>query len=132
VIQASALLHQFQRQRDSDGYILAEANDYHLARWLLSGPLGRQLGGGLSDQAKRFIERLQQTVGNEPFDTHIKGCKSSMYGWLNELAEVGLAKVIEPPRGPKPAIWQFVGTAADIAEHSILPPTEEFEVDPFD
>jgi hypothetical protein len=130
LVQASALLHQYQRQRDGDGHVLADANDYHLARWLLRGPLARQLGGALSDPAKRFIERLQPVFGNEAFSPravreHIKGCRSSIYGWLNELAEAGLAKVVEPPRGPNPAIWQFTGTAADVADHSMLPSTEE-------
>jgi hypothetical protein len=40
------------------------------------------------------------------------------------LADVGLAKVVEPQRGPKPALWQLTGTLDDIAELSVLPPTE--------
>ena len=51
MIQASALLHQRQRQIDSDGRLLAAADDYQLARHLLGLPMARQLGGRISEPA---------------------------------------------------------------------------------
>jgi len=127
LIQASALLHQFQRQRDGDGHILADANDYQLARRLLSGPLARQLGGGLSEPAKRFLVRLSPVVKSEPFTTrdirkHLKDASRSVSGWLTELADLGAANVIEPQHGPKPAIWKLVGTLDDLVVGDMLPP----------
>jgi hypothetical protein len=47
MIQASALLHQKQRDKDDHGQLLANADDYALARRLLAEPLARQLQGKL-------------------------------------------------------------------------------------
>jgi len=68
MVQASALLHQRQRQVDNDGRLVAEPNDYQLARYLLLNPLGRLLGGRLSDPAARFHTRLRERfVGGATF-----------------------------------------------------------------
>jgi hypothetical protein len=63
MIQASALLHQRQRQIDADGRLLAAADDYQLARHLLGLPMARQLGGRISEPAMRFLERLREWFG---------------------------------------------------------------------
>jgi hypothetical protein len=129
LFQASALLHQFQRQRDDHGYVLADPSDYHLTRHLLAGPLARQLGGGLSDPAKRFFDRLAPKVGNGTFSTkdarqHVHGSRASVYGWLSELAEAGVMQMVEAQRGPRPASWQIVGPIEG-AVPKLLPATEE-------
>jgi len=68
MVQASALLHQRQRQVDNDGRLVAEPDDYQLARYLLLNPLGRLLGGRLSDPAARFHTRLRERfVGGATF-----------------------------------------------------------------
>ena len=55
MIQASALLHQRQRQVDPDGRLVAAADDYKLTACLLEKPFARQLGGRQSDAAGRFL-----------------------------------------------------------------------------
>ena len=44
MMQASALLHQRQRNVDSNGRLLADIGDYQLARHLLVGPMARAVG----------------------------------------------------------------------------------------
>ncbi len=58
MIQATALLHQRQRGRDADGRLIAMPDDYQVARRLLARPMARLLGGGISDPAQRFYDRL--------------------------------------------------------------------------
>jgi hypothetical protein len=94
--------------------VLADANDYHLARHLISGPLSRQLGGGLSDPARRFLQQIEQKFGSREFTSreaiqNTKASKRSVYGWLAELFDAGAARVVEAPKGPKPGVWQVVG-----------------------
>jgi len=63
MIEASALLHQYQRQETGDGELIATTDDYRLARALLSQPLGRLLGRQVSDGAVRFLGRLVEWYG---------------------------------------------------------------------
>jgi hypothetical protein len=112
MIQAVTLLHQRQRDQDGDGRLLATADDYRLARRLLLKPMGRLLGGRLSDPARRFWERLWSKWATGPFTTtdakrHETGSKSSVYGWLKELHEAGRVEMTNPPRGSSPATWRL-------------------------
>jgi hypothetical protein len=118
MIQASTLLHQRQRKLDDDGRLVAEPDDYKLARHLLAKPMERLLGGRLSDPAHRFYERLREWVRpDEPFTTrdamnHERGCKSSVYGWLGELHDAALVELVEAPRGRSPATWKVLVESA--------------------
>ena len=60
MIEASAILHQHQRQKDEQGRLVANEEDYQLVHHLMCKPLGHSLGGALSDPARRFYERLSQ------------------------------------------------------------------------
>lgn len=60
LIEASALLHQFQREGDADGAILAEEADFHHAR-ALAGDLLGGVGDGLSRRARHLLQRLFAT-----------------------------------------------------------------------
>jgi len=57
LIMASALLHQFQRTRDTDGALLAEEADFHHAVAVAGHLLGSS-GDGLSEQARHLVQRL--------------------------------------------------------------------------
>jgi hypothetical protein len=130
MIQASALLHQRQRQVDSDGRLLAAADDYKLARHLLGLPMARQLGGHISDPATRFLERLREWFGpEETFTTRdAKGkesrSSSSVYGWLGELHEGGMVDRVEAQRGNRAAQWRLSADAPDADAAAVLPPVE--------
>ncbi len=88
MIQASALLHQFQRQLVVDGQIVASVDDYQLARHLVRGPLARLLGGRISDAALRFYDRLV-AWSRDKFSTaeayrHDRKSQQAIRGWLRE------------------------------------------------
>ncbi len=139
LIQASALLHQRQRQLDSDGCLLALPDDYQVARRLLTKPLARLLGGALSDAARRFYDRLAAWATDVFTATDVfmatdaaghkveHGSRRAIYGWLSELQDAGLVEVIEPGRGNKPAKWRLSGKLPDDMEQeqSGLPAVEK-------
>jgi hypothetical protein len=128
MIQASALLHQRQRQVDSDNRLLAAADDYQLARHLLGLPMARQLGGRISEPAQRFLERLRGWFGpDETFTTRDakqkeSQSKSSVYGWLGALHEAGLVDKVEEQRGNRAAQWRLSSNAPDPDAAAVLPP----------
>jgi hypothetical protein len=114
MIQSSAMLHQRQRQIDSDGRLVATRDDYELAGHLLLKPLGRLLGGKLSDPATRFHERLSERFkAGETFTTKDVTKQETAYsdravrGWLVELHDAGRVEILEEPKGPKPAKWRL-------------------------
>jgi hypothetical protein len=45
----------------------------------------------------------------------------SVTGWLTELADAGIANLIEPQHGPKPGIWKLVGSVDDADVGDVLP-----------
>lgn len=133
LVQASALLHQYQRTVADDGYLLADVVDYQIARHLLAKPLARLLGDTVSDPARRFYESLAArwpcptgddsvfTI-NEARKVH-RASKSAVRGWLAELLEAGAVQIMEEGRGRKPSRWQMTGTAP--ADQATLLPTVE-------
>ena len=133
MIQASALLHQYQRQVDEHGRLIADFQDYIVAHHLLAGPLSRSLGGGLSDAATRFHGRLVgyvhegQTFTSRQIVNAERGTasKSGVYGWLSELHEVGLLEVAEAGKGPRPVTWKMTGLDPQDAGDSPLPTPAE-------
>jgi hypothetical protein len=119
-IQALALLHQRQRERDSYGRIVATAADYTNARLLLTGPLNRIVGTGVSEAALRFYERIKEKHRRDEFTAtaairHETVAKGAVYGWLRELHEAGLVDQTSPAAGKKPAVWQVSQQAVETA-----------------
>ena len=114
MIKASALLHQFQRQIDGDGQIVASPDDYQLARYLARGPLARLLGGRISDAALRYYDRLATWATTFDSFTTTQAVKQdrasdrAIRGWLHELAGVGAIEQVEEARGSRPAKWQLL------------------------
>jgi hypothetical protein len=128
MIQALTLLHQYQREEDTEGRIIATADDYVIARRLTMAPLTRLLGSGVPGAAKRFLERLRKWRKREPFTTtearrEEKHAKSAVWGWLTALSEAGLLKVIQEGRGRSPATWQLTDDQAEALV--VLPPVNE-------
>ena len=113
MVQAIAVLHQFQRQVDSSGRLLATLEDYRVARQLLSSPLGRLLGRQLSEAATRYLERLSEWARNMDCFTSTEASKRdnasrrSVQLWLSELSDHGRVEIVEPHKGNKPAKWRL-------------------------
>ena len=131
MVQAVTLLHQWQRERDDDGNLVATAADYELARKLLRRPMARLLGGGLSAPASRFFESLKgwtksfEHADFTPTDAarKFKFSPTAVRGWLWELSDQGLAKIVQDHKGSSPAIWQLTG--ADPETKVVLPSVEK-------
>jgi hypothetical protein len=128
MIQAVSLLHQRQRERVPNGLLVATDVDYQIARHLLLKPMTRLIGGGTSDPARRFHERLREWTSNEFTTTEArrreKSSKSAVSGWLAELHEAGRIELVEAGRGRTPATWRLSGPA-DLAEDRQLPTVQE-------
>jgi len=114
VIQGSALLHHRQRSKDANGAVLANATDYQIARRLIAKSLAVSLGGGVSESALRFFEKLKECLNGEftSRDAELKRTfgRSSVYGWLSELHKTGAVEVVEIGRGRSPTRWKLTGT----------------------
>lgn len=110
MIQTSALLHQFQRGRDEFGRIVAQPEDYWLARLLLRDVLARSLGQRPADALRRFVERLQQErlsgeyTGQE-IAKRLHMNERTVREHLNELLKLNRIEQTQAPRGPIPARW---------------------------
>ena len=79
--------------------------------------MARLLGGGLSDPARRFHERLSAWAKGQFTTTEAKrreqSSKSAVSGWLAELHDVGFVELVEASRGRTPATWRLADPAHD-------------------
>ena len=129
MIESITLLHQRQRKRDDQEILIATAEDYHLTRHLLTGPMSRILGTGLPEPSRRFFHRVAAWFTGPFTSSQAKqketGSKSAVYGWLGDVHEAGLIEVEEPGRGRKSTLWKFTGKAPEEIDASGLPSVEE-------
>ena len=110
MVQTIALLHQYQRERDEAGRIVAQAEDYFLARLLLDEVFGQSLGRKASEALKRFVARLRKLTGEHTAKELAQAMNMSertVREHLAELLERGLVTQSTPARGPIPAGWMI-------------------------
>jgi Bifunctional DNA primase/polymerase, N-terminal len=136
-VQAVALLHCRQRERDCGGRILGTRRDYEIARILLLNPMARAIGGAVSDGARRFSERLAVWARSEIFTgsaayAHEKFSSRHVRGWLIELTYCGFLEVVEEGRPGKQYSYRIarVGPGASHGVHivdgaTVLPTVDE-------
>lgn len=129
MIQAVCLLHQFQRETDEHGCLIATEADYRIARQLLLKPLSRLLRGRVSDQAADFLERLKQRFQVDDVFTREQAAQGETKGqrtvetWLKELHEADLIDQVAASRGPRAATWRL-GHELDARGNPVLPTVE--------
>ncbi len=119
LIKAIATLHQYQRCDGpiSDGQIIqADVTDYVIARRLLQSPLGRSMGGALTDAVSRFGHRLIEHYAGRVFTSSeisstdgVLKAKSKVNDYLRALADAGVVECVEASRGNKPSSWRVIG-----------------------
>lgn len=129
MIQASALLHQFQRLRDESGRIVAQPEDYWLTRMLLNEVLARSLGRKSADALKRFVKLLRDFPGEHTAKELAQGMNISERTVREHLQTLLQLRVIEqtaPGSGPIPAKW-FIREDIELREpdNNPLPSLEE-------
>jgi len=130
MISASALLHQFQRERTGSDEVVATRYDYELASALLSAAMRRLLGGGLSPAAQRFYGRLRDWFHLDVFTSsdarwREKSARGSVRTWLLELCDVGAVELVEAGRGPQPWRWRAAEVNVQELGRSVLPKPEK-------
>ena len=90
-IQAVALLHQYQRERNERGQIIATHKDYEVVRLYLPGPLARSLGCELTQGAKDLLEVVKDrgrfTIPDMVGETKLSD--NTVRGRIKELQNTG-------------------------------------------
>jgi hypothetical protein len=127
LVQASALLHFRQRSRGADGCLLADANDYRLARRLIRRPFAQSLGGGLPRSALDLLGDLR-TLGGADFTVsgaarQFRKNRSSVHNWVARLQDAGAVEEVEAGKGSRAA--RFRVTGRDPEPGDVLLPTAE-------
>lgn len=136
VVKASALLHQFQRERTADGEVIANLDDYELARGVLGPWMAKIIHGGLSEAAASVFERGVSVFGTTRAFSCAEAVKHKLAGdsqlrrrYLPELERFGLvAPAIGEPtpgRGRPVKRWQFTATEVPPAANTVLPPAAD-------
>jgi hypothetical protein len=125
MIQASALLHQFQRQYTPEGRILATQDDYRVAAIFIASAMRRMVGGGISEPATRFGERLKTWFDDKTLTLPLatkkeKNCPRSVYGWVKELREAGVVERVSEAAGRTAATYRLTDLDPNKASY-VLP-----------
>lgn len=108
MIQTGALLHQLQRARDERGRVIAQAEDYWLAQFLLKEVLARSLGRKPAEALRRFVVSVRKYTGEHTAKELAQAMKMSertVREHLQKLLEQDSIEQTTPGRGPIPARW---------------------------
>jgi hypothetical protein len=82
-ICASTAFHQFQRKRDDDGFVLAEKQDYEIARACFLKLFSNQQMIPLTTNQRRILEYFESTID-------LKGSVTSLHSTMNFISERAL------------------------------------------
>ena len=112
MIRASAFLHRFQRELDSEGRLLADVADYRLAKRLTGDVLAAAIGDGVTEPVRRFWESLRGLHGvSDVFtapglSTKLRRERQRVNELLRPLRSLDVVELIEEAKGPHPAEWR--------------------------
>jgi len=134
VVQAVALLHQFQRHQQPDHGVLIQATlaDYRVARRLLAAPLARAFGAAVPQHVISFAEWMQTAVKPDECFTVAQlegrqGCRwsrTSLYDLMKSLHAVGF--LADAGRDGQSVKHRIAGPLPD-AVSTWLPEVEDLE-----
>lgn len=94
LIKCSAVLHQFQRKRDKEGYLIAEEKDYEIAREVINY-IQTQTFRGLTHRLKKAFDCCKELGEFTAKEIHSKFPfmnQKSWYSYLDNLLEKGMLK----------------------------------------
>ena len=140
VIKASALLYQFQRERDDSGVITATLEDYRIARGVLGQWLEKIIHGGLSEGSSNafpallvaFKKGIPFTIA-EAVKAHVGGDSVLRKRWLPELERAGVIDAVNDSdtsrfsRGRRPQRYRLTMDKLPETECTVLPTVEEIQ-----
>jgi len=110
-IQAVALLHQYQRERNERGQIIATHKDYDVVRLYLPGPLARSLGCELTQGAKDLLEVVKErerfTIPDMVGETKLSD--NTIRGRIKELQNTGQIIKVQDSKGQTAAVYAIAG-----------------------
>jgi len=130
LIEAVALLHQFQRVGDpeADDAIEAKIEDYTIARDLLANAATGMRPQGVGQAALRFCERIRAYPLGEEFTTDdiaqhetVIADRQTIRKHARDLAVAGYLERVRGRRGNRPASYRLVETGS-AATRRIKPP----------
>lgn len=112
LIEAVTLLHQYQRQKDDNGNLIAQIEDYNIVKKYMTEPLSRSLGTSLTAGAQSLKEAIEEkfelddnfTAGELKETT---GLGSVVYDRLHELRAAGIVEIVERAVGSNPAKYRI-------------------------
>jgi hypothetical protein len=131
VIRASTLLHQYQRQINADGDLLATESDYAIAYAVMAKPMAEQIGKGVSDVAREYWFYLANAMGDEAFSVQDVMNRNDnpkkrerTYSLVAELTQPNCLTVVEVTESRKKHFR--IGNSPDEALLSCIPNPEIF------
>lgn len=131
-IQASALLHQMQRQLDDAGRLLADATDYENVLELMSGWMVESLATGLSATNVDFYNWLKANFTTEEITVASCNAKGKSTGQaqyqLQKLASQGLLREVAKGHRGRGAAMVYHLNQHEVGRQSVgLPEAAEVE-----
>lgn len=114
MVRASAALYQYQRERDEDGRVIANGQDYAIAAEALtvikSGTAANltRAQRRIWDACRTFSKTHESFTRQELYAAHPLCGLSQLFGHLSKLAEVGLLKVDYRDGATKPILTYAV------------------------
>ena len=127
-IEASALLHQYQRGRDEAGRVIATWQDYATVVELLSGWLVENLAGGVSKTTNDFYQWLRSEF-DDGADITVPVCQQKgksvgqAHYQLDKLTQAGLVTLAGGFGGGRGRAKAFRLVLGDQAQRSVGLPT---------
>lgn len=121
-IKASAALHQFQREKDEQGWVIATWDDYDVATIPLGATTSNRFMIPVSKTQKKLLEAIQSIEGKfsvamlEPKVPFIG--KSQLYEQLAKLQTIGYLKSEQYEDGDKKKLVRYY-TLCDLGNFSI-------------
>jgi len=122
LIQAVALLHQFQRTRNEHGQIVATADDYEIVRKYLAQPLATSLGCELTPGAQALLDTVRPTgeFTAPEIESEVPYSIRTVYSRIRELIAAGQVRKSEEAKGRSPAKYVVVEDAPTL--HGLILP----------
>ena len=128
LIKAVALLHQFQRERNGQGAVIATPDDYRIVQERLGGILQRGMGSELDPQTVQLFTVIQTNCEGEFTVAQVAGltdyCETTVRKRIDELKVARQIICKAEQRGPQPATYAVADNRPALGGVNLPPVTE--------